>query len=49
MKELKFVTPEPYEAPAILEIMPVTMVHGQDDGVSGNPNPEPDDPSGAFD
>ena len=27
MKELKFVTPEPYEAPVILDIMPVTIEH----------------------
>lgn len=43
MKELKTPTLEPYEAPAILEIMPVTMVRGEE---SGNPVEEPDNPGG---
>ena len=44
MKELKAPMVEPYEVPAILEIVPVTIVRGDDE--SGNPVEEPDNPGG---
>ena len=45
MKHMQTITQEPYEAPAILEITPVTMVSGQgtSGGAGGTDYPGDDD------
>ena len=48
MKQMQILTQEPYEAPAILDIMPVTMVSGQGEasgGAGGDDYPDPTDPN----
>ena len=45
MKHMQIITQEPYEAPAILEIAPVTMVSGEgtSGGAGGTDYPDPGD------
>ena len=50
MKELKTIAQEPYEAPAILDIVPVTTVFGSSGGDDISPTPgDNDDNSGGYD
>jgi len=46
MKQMQIIAQEPYEAPAILDIAPVTMVHGDgtSGGAGGGEYADPDDP-----
>ena len=45
MKELDLISRESYEAPIILEILPMTVVHGEE---SGSPIEEPEDPGSSI-
>ena len=49
MKQLKTIKLEPYEAPAISEIAPVTYLRGDDDEKSTGANMGQDDYSDDFD
>lgn len=49
MKQLKTIKLEPYEAPAISEIAPVTYLRGADDDKASGANMGQDDYSEDFD
>ena len=50
MKQMQILAQEPYEAPAIEEIVPVTMVLGSSGGDDVSPTPgDNDDNGGGYD